>query len=148
VRALYGSGRGLLPRAFAERHVQRFEGRRLAGRAVDGHGDLHLQHIWFENDDVDPVIIDCLEFSEKLRQIDTASEVAFTAMDLRYRNQQVLADRFLRTYASERDDFDLYSVVDYFIAYRAPVRAKVAAITSVDSSINSGQRTRARSSDS
>lgn len=133
-------------RAFAKRHAQRFEGRRLAGRAVDGHGDLHLQHIWFENDDADPVIIDCLEFSEELRKIDTASEVAFTAMDLRYRDQQVLADRFLRTYASERDDFDLYAVVDYFIAYRALVRAKVAAITSVDASIGSGQRSRAAAS--
>ncbi len=133
-------------RAFAKRHAQRFEGRRLAGRAVDGHGDLHLQHIWFENDDADPVIIDCLEFSEELRKIDTASEVAFTAMDLRYRDQQVLADRFLRTYASERDDFDLYGVVDYFIAYRALVRAKVAAITSVDASIDSGQRSQAAAS--
>ena len=133
-------------RAFAKRHVQRFEERRVAGRVVDGHGDLHLQHIWFENDYADPVIIDCLEFSEKLRQIDTASEVAFTAMDLRYRGQQVLADRFLRTYASERDDFGLYGVVDYFIAYRALVRAKVAVITSVDVTIDAGQRSRAAAS--
>ena len=133
-------------RAFAKRHVQRFEGRRLAGQAVDGHGDLHLQHIWFENDHADPVIIDCLEFSEKLRQIDTASEVAFTAMDLRYRDQQALAERFLRTYASERDDFGLYGVVDYFIAYRALVRAKVAVITSVDATIDAGQRSRAAAS--
>jgi len=133
-------------RAFAARYVQRFEGRRLAGRAVDGHGDLHLQHIWFESDLADPVVIDCLEFSEELRQIDTASEVAFTAMDLRYRGQQVLADRFLRTYASERDDFDLYGVVDYFIAYRALVRAKVAVITSVDADVDAGQRSRAAAS--
>lgn len=133
-------------RDFAKRNEQRFEARRLAGRAVDGHGDLHLQHIWFENDDADPVIIDCLEFSEKLRQIDTASEVAFTAMDLRYRGQAILADRFLRTYASARDDFGLYGVVDYFIAYRALVRAKVAAIANLDETIDSAQRTRAAAS--
>jgi aminoglycoside phosphotransferase family enzyme/predicted kinase len=132
--------------AFARRYGQRFEDRRLADRAVDGHGDLHLQHIWFEADDADPVIIDCLEFSEELRQIDTASEVAFTAMDLRYRGEAALADRFLRTYASERDDFGLYGVVDYFIAYRALVRAKVAALTSVDASIDAGQRSRAAAS--
>jgi aminoglycoside phosphotransferase family enzyme/predicted kinase len=133
-------------RDFVKRHAQRFEERRLAGRAVDGHGDLHLQHIWFENDCDDPVIIDCLEFSEELRQIDTASEVAFTAMDLRYRDRQDLADRFLRTYASERDDFDLYGVVDYFIAYRALVRAKVAMLTSVDANIDAGQRAGAAAS--
>jgi len=133
-------------RTFVERHMQRFEDRRLAGSAVDGHGDLHLQHIWFEHDDADPVIIDCLEFSEKLRQIDTASEVAFTAMDLLYRGHPLLADRFLRTYASERDDFGLYGVIDYFIAYRALVRAKVAAITSVDAGVDAGQRSRAAAS--
>jgi len=145
VRALLAETADLM-RDFATRHVQRFEQRRLSGRAVDGHGDLHLQHIWFEEDDADPVIIDCLEFSEELRQIDTASEVAFTAMDLWYRDQRLLAERFLRTYASERDDFDLYGVVDYFIAYRALVRAKVAAIVSVDANIDPGQRTRAAAS--
>jgi aminoglycoside phosphotransferase family enzyme/predicted kinase len=131
---------------FARRHAQRFEARRISGRAVDGHGDLHLQHIWFEEDDAEPVIIDCLEFSEELRKIDTASEVAFTAMDLWYRDQRLLAERFLRSYASERDDFDLYAVVDYFIAYRALVRAKVAAIVSVDANIDPGQRARAAAS--
>jgi aminoglycoside phosphotransferase family enzyme/predicted kinase len=133
-------------RVFAKQHAQRFEARRLAGCAVDGHGDLHLQHIWFESDDADPVIIDCLEFSESLRQIDTAAEVAFTAMDLRYRDQPILADRFLRSYACERDDFGLYGVVEFFIAYRALVRAKVAAIASLDETIDSGQRARAAAS--
>jgi hypothetical protein len=145
VRALLAETADLM-RDFAKRHVQRFEERRLSGRAVEGHGDLHLQHIWFEEDDADPVIIDCLEFSEELRQIDTASEVAFTAMDLWYRDQRLLAERFLRTYASERDDFDLYGVVDYFIAYRALVRAKIAAIVSVDANIEPGQRVRAAAS--
>ncbi len=133
-------------RAFATRHAQRFEARRLAGRAVDGHGDLHLQHIWFERDRAEPVIIDCVEFSEALRQIDTASEVAFTAMDLRYRERGDLAERFLRSYASERDDFGLYGVVDYFVAYRALVRAKVAALTHADASIDADQRSRAAAS--
>ena len=72
-------------RAFAEAHAERFERRRLAGRAVDGHGDLHLQHLWYERDDAEPIAIDCLEFSEALRRIDAAAEVAFPAMDLRYR---------------------------------------------------------------
>jgi aminoglycoside phosphotransferase family enzyme/predicted kinase len=133
-------------RDFARWRAHRFEERRLSGRAVDGHGDLHLQHIWFEEDDAEPVIIDCLEFSEQLRQIDSASDVAFTAMDLWYRGQRSLAERFLRTYASESGDFDLYGVVDYFIAYRALVRAKVAALVSIDANIDSGQRTRAAAS--
>lgn len=151
---LEAAGEELAPRAelallrrrvqdFETRHAERFECRRLDGRAVDAHGDLHLQHVWFERDDAPPVVIDGLEFSESLRCIDAASEVAFTAMDLRYRGATVLAERFLRDYAGECDDFDLYGVVDYFASYRAAVRAKVAAIAARDRSIEAEQRERA-----
>ena len=88
---------------------------------MDGHGDLHLQHVWFETDASEPLVIDCLEFDAGLRRIDAAADIAFAAMDLAYRGRDDLAERFLRVYASERDDFDLYGVVDYFIGYRAAV---------------------------
>ena len=130
-------------RAFAEAHAERFERRRLAGRAVDGHGDLHLQHLWYERDDAEPIAIDCLEFSEALRRIDAAAEVAFPAMDLRYRGAAARAERFLRSYARESDDFDLYAVVDFFASYRAGVRAKVASIAAMDAGIDPAQRARA-----
>jgi hypothetical protein len=133
-------------RAFAEAHAESFERRRLAGRAVDGHGDLHLQHLWYERDDADPIAIDCLEFSEALRQLDAAAEVAFPAMDLRYRGAAARAELFLRTYARESDDFDLYTLVDYFVSYRAAVRAKVASIAAADASIPAAQRARAAES--
>ena len=129
--------------AFATAHADRFERRRRAGRAVDAHGDLHLQHVWYERDDVAPIAIDCLEFSESLRKIDAASEVAFLAMDLSYRGEADLGERFLRSYARESDDFDLYSVVDYFTAYRAGVRGKVAALAARDPAIDPDQRARA-----
>jgi aminoglycoside phosphotransferase family enzyme/predicted kinase len=130
-------------RDFADRREGRFENRRVTGRAVDAHGDLHLQHIWFDRDDAPPAIIDCLEFNRELREIDAASEVAFLAMDLDYRGEAGLAERFLRKYAAHTDDFDLYGVVDFFIAYRAAVRAKVAAIAMTDREIDSAQRERA-----
>ncbi|MFI5320669.1 MAG: AAA family ATPase, partial [Myxococcota bacterium] len=125
------------------------ERRRREGRAVDGHGDLHLQHIWFE-----PVaagapqlsLIDCIEFSDELRQIDAASEVAFLAMDLAYRGAPSLSERFLRKYAAQCDDFGLYDVVDGFAAYRAAVRAKVAALAARDGAIAAEQRARAAES--
>jgi aminoglycoside phosphotransferase family enzyme/predicted kinase len=121
---------------------ERFETRRVQGRAVHGHGDLHLQHIWFPDQDAPPVIIDCVEFSEALRQIDGASEIAFLAMDLRFEGEPALAERALRRYASELDDFGLYEVVDLFVSYRAAVRAKVACLASVDPSIGREQRNR------
>jgi aminoglycoside phosphotransferase family enzyme/predicted kinase len=133
-------------RDFPRVHAARFEARRRAGCAVDGHGDLHLQHVWFERDDAEPIAIDCLEFDAELRRIDVASEVAFLAMDLRYRGAAGLAELFLRVYASERDDFDLYRVVDWFTSYRAAVRAKVAAIAAGESEIEPAQRRRAEES--
>ena len=133
-------------REFFDTHRDQFETRRVEGRAVDGHGDLHLAHVWFETDDSDPLFIDCIEFSDRLRQIDGASEVAFIAMDLMYRGHADLADRFLRRYAADSDDFHLYSVVDYFLSYRAAVRAKVAVIVAVEAEIPDAQRRAARAS--
>jgi aminoglycoside phosphotransferase family enzyme/predicted kinase len=132
--------------AFAARCAGRFEARRLAGRAVDGHGDLHLQHVWLERDGAEPILIDCLEFDERLRRIDAAAEVAFLAMDLRYRGADAAAARFLRRYARASDDFDLYGVVDYFLSYRAAVRAKVASVAARDPGIDAAQRRRAAES--
>jgi aminoglycoside phosphotransferase family enzyme/predicted kinase len=133
-------------RAFMAAHGARFEARRSAGLVVDGHGDLHLQHVWFEADDAAPIAIDCLEFRDDYRQIDRASEVAFLAMDLAYRERSDLAERFLRVYAALTDDFGLYGVVDYFLCYRAAVRAKVAALAARDPAIPDRQREQALAS--
>lgn len=124
----------------------RFEARRLAGRAVDAHGDLHLDHLWFDADAEGPLLIDCIEFNADLRRIDQASEVAFLAMDLRYRDRNDLAEWFLASYAMQSDDYDLFPVVDFFASYRALVRAKVAALAAADSNIAESQRARARTS--
>ena len=127
-------------RQFLLTHADRFEVRRRAGRAVEGHGDVHLGHIWFEQDGGDPLFVDCIEFSDQLRRIDAASEVAFLAMDLAYRGHPGLSERLLRRYATESDDFHLYAVVDYFMSYRAAVRAKVAAIAAAEPEIPAAQR--------
>lgn len=136
-KAVTDAGRSLAPA---------LEARRRAGRAIDAHGDLHLDHVWFETDDADPLLVDCLEFDEDLRHIDRASEVAFLAMDLAYRARDDLAEHFLSAYASASDDYALYSVVDYFAAYRALVRGKVAALASGQESVAPDQRRAARSS--
>ena len=132
--------------ALLHRHARRFERRRVLGRVVDGHGDLHLAHVWFERDDAPPLAIDCLEFRDDYRLIDAASEVAFLAMDLEYRGRRDLAERFLRRYAEASDDYDLYGVVDFFTAYRAGVRAKVACLAARDEFVPAAQRVRAEDS--
>jgi aminoglycoside phosphotransferase family enzyme/predicted kinase len=137
---------GRLFAARLARCAERLEARRREGRAVDGHGDVHLQHVWFEAGPEAPVLVDCIEFSEGLRRIDTASEVAFLAMDLRYRGRRELAERFLRRYAEHSDDFGLYGLVDLYAGYRAAVRAKVAGLAAQDAAIGGAQRGAAQAS--
>jgi hypothetical protein len=131
---------------FLDVHADRFETRRTERRGVDGHGDLHLQHVFFERDDAAPILIDCIEFRDDLRQIDAAAEVAFLAMDLRYRGRADLAERFLAAYAAAADDFGLYGVVDFYVRYRAAVRAKVAVVAAGDAGVPFAQRRAARTS--
>lgn len=126
-------------RRFAE-IADALEARRVSGRIVDGHGDLHLEHLWFEGGPERPLFIDCIEFSDELRILDTASEVAFLAMDLEYRDRGDLGDLFLSEYALRADDYLLFLVVDYYLSYRAAVRAKVAALAARDPAIAAPQR--------
>jgi len=135
--------------AFAARlaaGAARLEARRVEGRAVDGHGDVHLQHVWFEARPEAPLLVDCVEFSDALRRIDAAGEVAFLAMDLAYRGRGDLGARFLRRYAEASDDFGLFGVVDLHAAYRAAVRAKVAGLASAEPELPGAQREAAAAS--
>jgi hypothetical protein len=122
------------------------EARRVEGRAVDGHGDLHLAHLWFEAGPERPLFVDCVEFEPELRRIDAASDVAFLFMDLVYRRHPGLAERWLSDYAEASGDFGLYRVVDLYAAYRAAVRAKVAGLAAADPEIAPAQRAAAAES--
>jgi aminoglycoside phosphotransferase family enzyme/predicted kinase len=117
---------------FLERWPDRFRERVAAGRIRDGHGDLRLEHVYFET--VEPIAIDCVEFSERLRAGDAASDVAFLAMELTARSRRDLAEGFLAAYATASGDHDLYGVVDFYAGYRAWVRGKVAAFLAADPS--------------
>ena len=62
-----------------------FQKRVVRGRVRDCHGDLHAAHICF-TDDI--CIYDCIEFNDRFRYCDVASEVAFLAMDLDHRSEE------------------------------------------------------------
>jgi aminoglycoside phosphotransferase family enzyme/predicted kinase len=114
------------------RQSGRFRARVEQGRIRDGHGDLRLEHVYFE--DAEPIVIDCVEFNERLRSGDAAADVAFLAMELTARSRADLAELFLAAFALECDDHDLYGVVDFYAGYRAWVRGKVAAFLAADPS--------------
>lgn len=123
---------------FLTQHPAWFEQRLQNGRAVDGHGDLHLEHLWFPNGG--PVWIDCLEFRDDFRQTDCGYDIGFLAMDLVYRGHAELADALLEEYAMSTLDYDLFTGIRFCMSYRAAVRAKVAAMAASDDEIELHQR--------
>jgi aminoglycoside phosphotransferase family enzyme/predicted kinase len=115
-------------------HGERLRGRVAERRVREGHGDLRLEHVYFLSDEPDaaPVVIDCLEFSERLRSGDVAADAAFLAMELDAAGRRDLADGFLARFAEVSDDFGMYGVIDFYLSYRAWVRGKVAALVAED----------------
>jgi len=109
-----------------QRHAARFAARVRAGRIVDGHGDLHLRNMCLADGRV--VIFDCIEFNPALRAGDALSDIAFLVMDLRHRQLPRLATRFLNEYLEASGDYAGMPLLDFYVAYRACVRAKVLAL--------------------
>ncbi|HKS17082.1 MAG TPA: kinase, partial [Planctomycetota bacterium] len=79
--------------AFLKRNRARFESRVAEGRIREGHGDLRLEHVYFIEDGAQ--VIDCIDFNERFRYLDTASDAAFLAMELEHRRRPDLAGWFL-----------------------------------------------------
>ena len=103
-----------------------FEQRIEEGRACDGHGDLLADDIFCLDDG--PRVLDCLEFDDRLRFGDALADVAFLAMDLERLGRPDLASEFLDRYQDASGDRWPPSLAHHHIAYRAQVRAKVAAV--------------------
>lgn len=112
-------------RDFLERHGDLFQRRVETGRIRDGHGDLRLDHIYFEEG---IQIIDCVEFNERLRQEDVTADLAFLAMDLDSLGYGHFGWRLVRTYAEAADDPEIYVLLDFYKCYRAYVRCKVECL--------------------
>jgi aminoglycoside phosphotransferase family enzyme/predicted kinase len=109
-------------RHFLRRHGRRFAARVRARRIRDCHGDLQAQHICC----TDPIrIYDCIEFNHRFRYGDTASEIAFLAMDLDVLGRPDLAMDFVNAYLDASGDYGAVPLLDFYRAYRAWVRGKV-----------------------
>ena len=102
------------------------EQRRADGFVRECHGDMHLGNIaWVEGK---VLVFDGIEFNPDLRWIDVANDIAFLLMDLEYRGEQRMAWRFLNRYLELTGDYAAARLLPFYKAYRAMVRAKVAAI--------------------
>jgi aminoglycoside phosphotransferase family enzyme/predicted kinase len=98
-------------------------GRRIAGGHIcDGHGDVRCESICVTDG---LCIFDCIEFNERFRCGDVASDVAFLAMDLDARGRPDLGYYFTDRYQVYGPDPDLFALLPFYRCYRAYVRGKV-----------------------
>ena len=105
------------------------------GFVRDCHGDLHLGNLVRLPDGI--TTFDCIEFSEDLRHIDVACDIAFLIMDLVSRKRHDLAAHFLNRYLERTGDFGSMELLSLYFVYRCLVRAKVAAIRSQERELDS-----------
>jgi aminoglycoside phosphotransferase family enzyme len=107
---------------FMKNNARLFEKRVREGRIRDCHGDLHAAHVCFTGD---ICIYDCIEFNDRFRYCDVASEVAFLAMDLDRYQQAGLSQHLVDTYVELSQDAGLLTLLNFYKCYRAYVRGKV-----------------------
>jgi hypothetical protein len=116
----------------AQHEVQLLD-RAARGRVREGHGDLRLEHVYFPGGRAEqPLIIDPLEFDDRLRRADMALDIAFLVMELEAHHRPDLTAAFLSRFASAANDFDFYPLLDLFASYRAASRARLACLVAAD----------------
>ncbi len=126
-------------RNFIKNNKDLFETRIKNGFIKDGHGDLYSANICF--DDLKKVyIFDCIEFNERFRCGDVASEISFLSMDLDFHGYNEFSDYFVKSFIEKSDDKDLLKLLNFYKCYRAYVRAKIGCFTSDDPHLNEEKR--------
>jgi predicted kinase len=128
-------------RRFLDERRDLFLERLSAGRVRDGHGDLRAQNIClFAGLGGGIQLLDCIEFNDRFRFGDVASDLAYLVMDLdlagRADLRQVLVDR----YVARAGDPSLRSVLPFYSCYRAHVRGKIALLMAAEPEVPSAER--------
>ncbi len=115
-----------LGRTYLRGRVPLLEQRVRDGLVCDGHGDLLADDIFCLPDG--PRILDCIEFDDRLRWGDVLADVAFLAMDLDRLDAPDLAAHLLADYGEFSGEHHPASLAHFYVAARALIRAKVAAV--------------------
>jgi aminoglycoside phosphotransferase family enzyme/predicted kinase len=102
-----------------------FDERVRSGRVVEGHGDLRPEHICLDDR---VTIFDCIEFNPEFRILDVADELAFLAAECDFLGADWVGPQLLTAYRRESGDVPPDILWAFYKAYRACVRAKVAAL--------------------
>ena len=114
---------------FHTKYQELFMERGESGWIRDVHGDLTSKNIFLNPE---PVIFDCIEFDDQLRQIDILSDIGFFIMDMKHFGKDEYANSFIGQYSNDTGyiiDGAAEHLLHYYIAYRANVRAKINCLS-------------------
>lgn len=109
-----------------------FAQRQAGGFIRDCHGDLYSANICLAEK---VYIFDCIEFNQRFRYCDVASDVAFLAMDLDFHGLESLSATFIEQFVLRSNDAGLMGVLDFYKCYRAYVRGKIGLFTAADPAV-------------
>jgi len=134
-------------RELTEEHLARLrpliEARAALGVPRDGHGDLHLDHVYYFPNLQPPedlAVIDCIEFAERFRHADPVADVAFLVMDLLFQDRPDLARDFAAGWFRCSGDAQGWPLLPFYAAYRAVVRAKVEGMELAEEEVPAAER--------
>jgi aminoglycoside phosphotransferase family enzyme len=109
---------------FVDRQASVLDARIDADQIVEGHGDLRPEHVCLA---AEPIFIDCLEFNRDLRIADPADELAYLAMECEFAGAPEIRHTLLATYCNITGDAIPEALIEFYQAYRAVLRARLAA---------------------
>ena len=110
-----------------------FNQRINADKIRDCHGDLYSANICLADQ---VYIFDCIEFNERFRYCDVASDAAFLAMDLDFHNLSDLSEHFINKLTAASGDETLRGMLNFYKCYRAYVRGKIGLFTAHDPQVD------------
>jgi aminoglycoside phosphotransferase family enzyme len=125
---------------FMKRNMSLFEKRIAESRVRDCHGDIHSGNI-FVADRI--YIFDAIEFNERFRYSDIASDIAFLAMDLEFKGRTDLSDFFVKEYVEHSGDQGMVKLLPFYKCYRAYVRGKVTSFKLEDPNLGDEEKSAA-----
>ncbi len=122
---------------FMKNNVPLFEKRVAENRVRDCHGDIHSGNIFVTNG---IYIFDAIEFNERFRYSDIASDIAFLAMDLDFKERTDLSNLFVNRYIQYSRDQELMKLLPFYKCYRAYVRGKVTSFKLEDPNVGTEEK--------
>jgi len=97
------------------------EDRVQQGRIVEGHGDLRPEHVCLVDP---PVVIDCLEFSARLRMMDPFDELVFLGLECALLGAPDIETFLVERCAEGLEDRPRDALLRFYESYRALLRAR------------------------